>query len=132
MAVDWYRLIVLAWAAIFVALAWLGPERACEPTQAAVTGWGTWAAVLAAAFALRYRHEGRSMSATAHLSPLERATVRSLWAIGAFALVFVAVTDAQAGVVPCPRSLTRDVALWAAMAALMVGLFIAGEPRRRA
>ena len=131
MAVDWYRLIVLACAALFVALSWLGPDRVCEPTQAAVTGWGAWAAILAASCTLRYGG-WRSVSATAHLNSRDRAMVRSLWAVGAVALVFVLVQDAQAGAVPCPRPLSRDVALWATMATLMVGLFIAGAPRNQA
>lgn len=130
MAVDWYRLIVLACAAVFVALSWLGPARACEPTQAALSGWGAWAAVLAAACALRYG-DWRSLSATAHLSARDRAMVRSLWTIGVVALVFVLAQDAQAGSVPCPRPLARDVALWATMATMLVGLFIAGAPRRQ-
>ena len=58
--------------------------------------------------------------------------MRSLWAVGAVALVFVLVQDAQAGTVPCPRPLARDVALWATMATMLVGLFIAGEPRGQA
>ena len=131
MVVDWYRLIVLASAAVFVVLSWLGPDRVCEPTQAALSGWGAWAAVLAAACALRYR-DWRTLSATAHLSSRDRAMVRGLWAVGAVALVFVLVQDAQAGTVPCPRPLARDLALWATMATMMVGLFIAGEPRRQA
>jgi len=131
MVVDWYRLIVLACAAVFVALSWLVPDRACAPTQAALSGWGAWAAVLAATCALRYG-EWRALSATAHLSSRDRATVRSLWAVGAVALVFVLVQDAQAGAVPCPRPIARDVALWATMATMMIGLFIAGEPRRQA
>ena len=93
-------------------------------------GWGVWAGVLAASCALRYG-DWRSMSATAHLSSRDRTMVRGLWAVGAVALVFVLVQDAQAGVVPCPRPLVRDVALWATMATLMIGLFIAGEPRRQ-
>ena len=132
MRVDWYRLMVLAWAAVFVAMAWLGPDRTCQPTAAALTSWGVWAAVLAASFVLHHRGDWRSMSATAHLSSGERAMVRSLWAVGGVAFVFVLVTDAQAGVVPCPRPLAREVALWATMAALMIGLFIAGEPKRQA
>jgi hypothetical protein len=131
MVVDWYRLMVLACAALFVALSWLSPDNGCQPTQAALMGWGAWAGVLAASYALRYGGR-QSLSATAHLSARDRAMVRSLWAVGAVALVFVLVQDAQAGVVPCPRPLTRDVALWATMATMLVGLFIAGEPRRQA
>jgi len=131
MAVDWYRVMILACAALFVALSWLSPDGACEPTQAALMGWGVWAGVLAASCALRYG-DWRSWSATAHLSSRDRAMVRSLWALGAVALVFVLVQDAHAGEVPCPRPLARDVALWATMATMMVGLFIAGEPRGQA
>ena len=131
MVVDWYRVIVLAWAAVFVAMAWLGPDRACQPTPAALANWGVWAAVLAVSFVVRNRHDWRFASATAHLSSGQRAMVRSLWTVGAVALVFVLVTDAQAGVVPCPRALARDVALWVTMATLMIGLFIAGEPQRQ-
>lgn len=130
MVVDSYRLIVLVSAALFVALSWLGPDGPCEPTQASLAGWGAWAAILAASCAVRHG-DWRSMSATAHLSSGERAIVRTLWAVGAVALVFVLVRDAQAGVVPCPRPLARDVALWTTMAAMMIALFIAGEPRRQ-
>jgi len=72
------------------------------------------------------------MSATTHLTSRDRVLVRSLWTVGAVALVFVLVQDARAGVVPCPRALVRDVALWATMARTLIGLFITGEPRSRA